>query len=263
MMKRWPFPPRTREVQFDEKWSFVACKKKTCEGDDERRGDHWDHVAFDAENRLVVSLVAGKRTKKNTNRLVADFKCRTNGRVMRLMSSDEYKPYRDAILREYADRVPQKRRFARGRHPYPKLVPPKNLVYIAVHKYRRKGRVVRVTNRLIYGTQEGLQAALAASRCSGKPNIAFVERYNATDRHFNSRKVRRTYRFSKDWDLHEAVSWFALGLYNFCRPVRTLGITVPSGRRQARTPAMSAELADCVWSLDKWIHHPVKFHLVA
>ena len=29
----WLFPPRTREVQFDEKWSFVAKKQKNCDPD--------------------------------------------------------------------------------------------------------------------------------------------------------------------------------------------------------------------------------------
>src|SRR5258707_526725 len=42
--------PETRELQMDEKWSFVAKKEKNCEEDDPEdrfRGDCWDHVAFD------------------------------------------------------------------------------------------------------------------------------------------------------------------------------------------------------------------------
>ena len=56
------FSPRTREVQFDEKWSFVAKKEKHCDPTDpadDHKGDNWDHVAFDAEHRLVVSVVPG------------------------------------------------------------------------------------------------------------------------------------------------------------------------------------------------------------
>jgi hypothetical protein len=44
----WLFPPRTCEVQFDEKWSFVAKKQKNCDPlnpDDAPKGDYWDHVA--------------------------------------------------------------------------------------------------------------------------------------------------------------------------------------------------------------------------
>jgi hypothetical protein len=69
------FPPRTSEVQFDEKWAFVEKKQKTCDHgdpDDDRRGDDWDHVAFDPESRLVVSPVPGKRTAENVRILVQD-----------------------------------------------------------------------------------------------------------------------------------------------------------------------------------------------
>jgi transposase-like protein len=40
--------PRTSEVQFDEKWSFVAKKQKHCDPfnpADDHKGDWWDHVA--------------------------------------------------------------------------------------------------------------------------------------------------------------------------------------------------------------------------
>src|ERR1043166_1011819 len=65
MTRWWLFPPRTREIQLDEKWSFVAKKEKHCDPtdpDDRERGDHWDHVAFDAEHRLVLAVVPGERT---------------------------------------------------------------------------------------------------------------------------------------------------------------------------------------------------------
>ena len=58
----WLFPPTTTEVQFDEKWDFVAKKERNCEPDEATAGDCWDHVALDPESRLVVSLVVGKRT---------------------------------------------------------------------------------------------------------------------------------------------------------------------------------------------------------
>ena len=52
MTSSWLFPPRTREVQFDEKWSFVAKKQKDCDPTDpadDHKGDWWDHVAYDPE----------------------------------------------------------------------------------------------------------------------------------------------------------------------------------------------------------------------
>jgi hypothetical protein len=68
-------------------------------------------------------------------------------------------------------------------------------------------------------------AALGLSRVSRAINTAFVERENATDRHRNARKARKTYRFSKDWRFHEAVTYLTLYVYNFCWQVRTLTTT--------------------------------------
>ncbi len=92
-------------MQFDEKWSFVAKKDKHCRPDDPlagEEGDNWDHVAFDPEHRLVVSVVPGKRTETHTQLLVEDFQKRTGGRLMNLMTSDEYPAYRKAIYEAYA-----------------------------------------------------------------------------------------------------------------------------------------------------------------
>src|SRR4051812_1404151 len=97
----WLFPPRTREVQFDEKWSFVAKKPEHCDPldpADEQKGDWWDHIALDPEHRLVVSVVPGARVGENVEAVVADFRRRTEGRDMNLITSDEHRPYKEAIL---------------------------------------------------------------------------------------------------------------------------------------------------------------------
>lgn len=41
-------------------------------------------------------------------------------------------------------------------------------------------------------------AALGMSRVGRAINTSFLERQNGTDRYRNARKVRKTYRFSKD-----------------------------------------------------------------
>ena len=254
------FPPETREVQFDEKWAFVGKKEAKCEPDEKNQGDNWDHVAFDPVHRLVVSFVPGKRTKANVECLLEDFGRRTEGRLMDLITTDEYKPYKDAILRLYGEEVPQPRRFPRGRRPNPRLEAPQGLLYATVHKTRKKGRVVHVDSRLVYGTPEELARALELSPVSNEVNTAFVERANGTSRHRNARKVRKTYRFSKDWEVHNGMSWFEVGVYNFCWAVRTLTIEGPDGTHTRRTPAMAAGLTDHVWSIKEWVRFPAHSH---
>ena len=87
-------------------------------------------------------------------------------------------------------------------------------------------------------------------------NTAFVERQNGTDRHRNARKGRKTYRFSKDWQFHEAATYFTLYSYNFCWPVRTLGIKDDRGQWREQTPAVAAGLTDHVWSMSEWLTLP-------
>jgi len=213
-------------------------------------------VALDPEHRLVVSVVLGQRTSDHSQLLLEDFHRRTKGRLMNLMTSDENPAYADAILQTYGEEVQRRRRGRRGRHPAPTKRPPKRLTYATVHKTRQNNRVVSVDRRVIYGTVTAVMMALAASRVSEQVNTVFVERHNGTDRHRNARKARKTYRFSKDWEVHEAVSYFTLYSYNFCWPVRTLRRRDKDRKWQQRTPAMVAGLTDHVWSLSEWLSFP-------
>lgn len=67
MTSSWHFPPRTREVQFDEMWAFVGKKQKDCDPADPadaHKGDYWDHVAFDPEHKLVLAVVPGRASPR-------------------------------------------------------------------------------------------------------------------------------------------------------------------------------------------------------
>lgn len=201
-------PHNTKEVQLDEKWSFVEKKEKNCDDnnpDDARCGDNWDFVAIDAEHKLVLEVVNGKHTLENTKILVENMAERLDTTKPLLITSDEFKPYVKAILEAF-------------------------------------------------GTQEQLDAALKDSKCSHHINTAFVERQNGTDRNRCSRKVRETYCFSKDWDIHRAATCLSMYSYNFCWAVRTL--RRPDGQKGPCTPAMSASLTDHVWSIREWAAYP-------
>ena len=259
MMNWLPFPPKTLEAQFDEKWAFVRKKRKHCEDDvpgDNRQGDNWDHLAYDPQHRLVVSVVPGKRTAKNVEKLVADFKKRTGGRIMNLITSDEYKPYKRAILKDYGENTKVAHTGKRGRPKGSRRVPAKGLIYATVHKTRRKGRVVKIDLRTVFGSKAQVEAAIETSAVSNTINTAFVERHNGTDRNRNARKVRKSYCFSKDWDIHNAMTYFTRYSYNFCWPVRTLRLQDPDDGWHSRTPAMAAGLTNHIWSLREWLTYP-------
>jgi IS1 family transposase len=209
----WLPPPQTREAQFDEKGSFVGKKQKHWDADrpgDEHQGDNWDPVAFDPEHRLVVSVVPGQRTEDKVRQLVQDFKGRTGGRLLNLLSCDAYAPYKAAIFEAYAVEQQPPRTGRPGRPRKPRKVLPRGLRYATVHQERENGRVVKGTPRIVLGTLAAILVALRLSRVSRIVNTVFLERHNGSDRNRNRRQVRKTCCFSKDWQVHEAMTYFTM-----------------------------------------------------
>ena len=172
------------------------------------------------------------------------------------MTSDDYPVYKDAILHVYGTEVTTTPTGRDSKRMVPEKVPPPELTYATVEKRPRLGRVVEILVHLIFGTLAALARALRLSKVSRRVNVSFLERYNATDRHRNARKVRKTYTFSKDWQVHEAMTYFTIYSDNFCWAVRTLEDRNEHGRARQRSPAMAAGLTDHVWTMREWITMP-------
>jgi IS1 family transposase len=259
-MSWWLFPPQTREVQFDEKWAFVGKKQQNCDPDDPddvNCGDAWDFVAYDPEHRLVLAVIPGARTVETAEAIVAEVKERLGGKPPDLITTDELPAYKTAIETTFSEPVPTPRGRGPGR---PRVRPerrlPDGLNYATVHKNRQNNRVVSVEQRQIFGSPKGLERALKRSTVSGRVNTSFLERQNGADRGRNARKARKTYRFSKDWEVHEAMTYLTMYAYNFCWPVRTLRVKDAERRWQERTSAMSARLTDHLWTWCEWFTRP-------
>jgi IS1 family transposase len=213
-------------------------------------------VALDAESRLVLAVVPGARDVEAVEEVVGEVKRRTGGRVLDLATSDDYPAYETALLNVYGQEVTTTAAGRPSRKMIPDKVPPAGMNYATVEKRREKGRVVEIVIRVVFGTMAAVQAVLENSKASRSINTSFLERQNATDRHHNGRKVRKTYTFSKDWRVHESMTYFTMYSYNFCWPVRTLNERDGEGHRRRRTPAMAAGLADHVWTIREWITMP-------
>ena len=213
-------------------------------------------MALDAESRLVLAVVPGARDAEAVEEVVGEVKERTGGRVLDLATSDDYPAYETALLNAYGQEVRTTSTGRVSRKMIPDKVPPAGMNYATVEKRREKGRVVEIVTRVVFGTIAAIQAVLAKSKVSRHINISILERQNAPDRHHNARKVRKTYTFSKDWRVHETMTYFTMYSYNFCWPVRTLDERDEQGHWQRRTPAMAAGLADHVWTMREWITMP-------
>jgi IS1 family transposase len=213
-------------------------------------------VAIDAESRLVLAVVPGARDAEAVEEVVGEVKERTGGRVLALATSDDYSAYETALLHAYGEEVETTAAGRPSRKMIPDKGPPPGMNYATVEKRREKGRVVEIVTRVVFGTMAAIEAVLATSKVSRRINTSILERQNATDRHHNARKVRKTYTFSKDWRVHEAMTYFTMYSYNFCWPVRTLAERDEHGTIRKQTPAMAAGLADHVWTMREWVTTP-------
>jgi hypothetical protein len=242
-------------------------KDKHCnpaEPADKNRGSWWDHVLIEPESKLVVTLVVGRRTNDTAFEAWVDFYQRTDYQRPELITTDEYAVYFNVIVCTYGRLKEELEPLARERlaadyAAMPPLYFPVEITYATVQKKRVKGRVVRVEPRIVLGTAE--QAAKTLSEGSTAPtiNVNYVERWHGTNRHFNARKARKVYTFSKDILFHIAVTWLVVVMYNWCWTPRTLREKVQAKppRYRQRTPAMAAGLTEEPWTLMQILAYPI------
>jgi hypothetical protein len=227
-------------------------------------GSWWDHVLLDTQSRLIVSLVVGRRTTETLVCAWADFYHRTDGGLPALVTTDEYAAYPTALLATYgvpkeALELSDKEKKELDYESMPAVYFPEEINHATVHKERERGRVVSVEKRVVRGTQKAVDEALARGSTAPTINVSYVERCHGTQRHFNARKARKVYTFSKELTFHIALTWLCVVYYNFGWAVRTLRQKVQADppRYQQRTPAMVAGRTDHRWTLKEILTRPL------
>lgn len=213
-------------------------------------GDAWVWCSFDPRTKVLPAWVVGKRTRKNARQLVEKVKACSDGHIP-FFSSDELKHYQNALLQAYGIREPNPQGpRGRGRPRKPRLLPPPDLRYAQVIKHRRKGRVIKITTRVIFGKEEEVMELLRSSPVSHSINISLVERNNLSLRQSSRRLTRKTNGFSKEMDKLYNQLCLALAYYHFVKEHRGLRLRSNDSKRkwQPRTPAMAANITNHIWS---------------
>ena len=221
-------------------------------------------MLLDPQTKLIVSLVVGRRTAETALDAFLDFSQRTDGQLPELITTDDYAPYLSVIISVYGVRqedlgLTEAERAAFDWGGWPEVYVPGEIAYATVHKEREQGRVVGVTRRVVLGTEDQVQEALRRGPTAGTINTSYVERWHGTNRHFNARKARKVYTFSKELAFHVAVTWLCVVFYNFGWTPRTLRerVQVAPPRYHYRTPAMAAGLAAEPWSWQRLLSYPI------
>jgi len=211
-----------------------------------------------------VSLVVGRRTADTALEAFLDFYQRTDGQLPELITTDEYAPYFSVMVSTYGVlkedlKLTEAEKAEYGWDAMPPWYFPVETAYATVHKERAKGHVVRVEPRVLLGTAEQVQEALERGTTAATINTSYVERWIGTNRHFNARKARKVYTFSKDLLFHIAVTWLVVVFYNFVWKPHSLREQMQAAppRYHYRTPAMAAGIATQAWSLEQVLNYPI------
>jgi IS1 family transposase len=194
------------ECQIDEVWSFVLMKKKTAKlkgkEDYKEIGDQWIFIAIDAVKKVILHWKVGKRTLDTAKEFIKELKMKLSSSP--LYTTDELPAYEEAFLANFCEEVQPEKTGKRGR-PRKKVLRKvsEDLKLAQTHKHRRNGRVVEVTEEIVFGNEEEIRRILQESPVSNRINTSIIERANGTVRAKVSRMVRDTYSFSKKLEMHE------------------------------------------------------------
>jgi len=207
---------------------------------------------MDPVSKLLLVMVVGDHSLAVAQAVVHQVKRRLAAHCLPVFLTDGLAHYKLALLTHFGRWA-----LAGEGSVKPRWFPVPGLVYAQVIKIVRRRRLVRVKQRLIFGSLEEVRARLG--RWGWKINTAFVERLNLSIRQHVAALGRRVLaRAQSSVGLSRQALLF-LVYYNFClahaslrlpldTPQPTRGMGSPK-RWQERTPAMAAGLTDHVWSL--------------
>ena len=215
---------RAQRVQVDEIWTFVFVKQMRLNGNHNHAemGDQYVFVGMDADSKLVISYLVGKRDPTSAFYFMSDLKERLATRVQ--LTTDGFRPYLPAVEDTFGADV-----------DYAQLVK-----LYGQQKSQSDDRdwykPVRVMDAI-------------PMRVEGRPDpkwisTSYIERQNLTIRMQIRRFTRLTNAFSKKLDNLKAAVALHFAYYNFCRVHRSLRVT----------PAIAAQLTDHLWNLEELLN---------
>jgi IS1 family transposase len=207
-----------KRVQCDEIWAFCYSKEKNVAPADKGilgHGDVWTYTAIDADTKLIVSYMVGKRDAEYALAFMTDVYGRLANRVQ--LTTDGHNHYLNAVPDAFGNDV-----------DYAMLVKTYGAPSTTEQRRYSPSEFVSADKRVMSGNPDMKEVS-----------TSFVERQNLTMRMGMRRFTRLTNGFSKKVDnLEHAVSLHFMH-YNFARIHKTLRVT----------PAMQAGLTDHVWTL--------------
>lgn len=206
-------------VQADEIWSFVKAKERNLKPeyrDKDKYGDLWTWVAMDADSKLVITWVLGKRSYDFCQIFVRDLAKRIKTYVQ--LTTDGLGMYKENVRQAFGHRVDYG-------------------TEVKVFGFDDSDEPDRKYSPLI--VKEMRRTAVLGAPDPAYISTAYIERQNLTMRMSMRRFTRLTNAFSKKAHNHHRALAIHFMHYNFCRRHQTL----------KTTPAIAHGITDRLWTL--------------
>jgi len=204
----------------------------------------------------MVHALVGRRTEEDAKRFICELAGKLDDQLP-LFTSDELPHYSEALAECYSTDIPVPLTGKRGRPRNPvRRINPK-LTYATVHKVRDKQRVVKVEQRVVFGSHSAVEMILEKSLFSERVNTAGVERHHLNLRQHSRRLTRKTNGFSKIKRNLETQVLLIMAYYNFVLNHGSLYVKGHGGR----TPAMVAGITDHKWSMRELLTYRISDRL--
>ena len=249
------------QVQLDELFALIS-EHRTGELDEQgllkrlNRRPRWIWAAIDPVSKLLIAVTPGERCLAMAQTIIHQIRSRLAADCLPVFLSDGLKDYATALLTHYGQWVQFPKRHARGAVPKPRWCVLPQLHYAQVVKQCRRRRLVRVIQRVVFGSYTEIAQRL--HQHGWQINTAFIERLNLSLRQHVAAIGRRVITLAKtDHGLRCQLQLFQ-AYYNHCLTHLSLRqavaiaheATEPKARRwQKVTPAMAAGITDHVWTL--------------
>jgi IS1 family transposase/transposase-like protein len=198
-------------LQADERHGYAHDKSQP----------QWEAEVIDPESKFVVSHVQGRRDEALIRRLLEDAAQRLANRHELVLFTDGEASYESLFPEIFGVPYRPSRQGSRGRFPDVRYRIPRTLAHVQIVKHREGQRVVQVDIRYAHGSQRCVQQALDHLGYT-TPNTSAIERRNGTARRMSAHQVRKSLAFARRHDTKPALGWWAVTVYNWSRPHRSL-----------------------------------------
>ena len=213
-----------KRVQCDEIWSFCYAKARnveTAKAAPEGAGDLWSWTGMDADSKLIIGYLCGKRDASYANDFMQDIASRLANRVQ--LTTDGHKPYLEAVEGAFGADI-----------DYAVLI-------------KHYGEPIGALGRYSPGECKGAERR----RVEGRPDPAhvstsYMERQNLNFRMGMRRFTRLTNGFSKSADAHYNMMSLYVVFHNFCRDHKTLRCTPAEAAGLVKSAMTVSDIVDLI-----------------